>query len=61
MSYLFAEAIKKRLLIPKPTDESTDEQVLQYMRTLEDHSSNTIKNYMSKVGSRILVVPGRTA
>jgi hypothetical protein len=49
------------LLIPKPTEESTDDEVLQYMRKLEDYSSNTVKNCTRKVGSRNIGALGRTA
>ena len=46
----FAEAMEALLLLPKPTDESTDEEVMDYMRMLEDHSSKTVKKLYAQSG-----------
>ena len=46
----FAEAMETLLLLPKPTDESTYEEVLDYMRILEEHSSKTARKLYEQSG-----------
>ena len=46
----FVEAMEALLLVPKPTDMSTDEEVLDYMRMLEDHSSKTERKLYEQSG-----------
>ena len=46
----FREAMETLIALPAPTDESTDEEVINYMQGLEEHSSKTVKKLYMKSG-----------
>ena len=46
----FVEAMETLLHVPAPTDDSTDAEVIEYMRKLEQHSGDTVKRIYQRHG-----------
>ena len=48
----FTESMEALLALPSPTDASTEEEILEYMRHIENCSSSTVKDLYNRAGQQ---------